>query len=433
MADRLSRRIRTRALIGVLVALAVAGIGTAGLLHVRAEAALDRALLAAAYGEAHPWSDERWTHPSLSSPVEVEVWSPHHPLVRDEEAHRADRGEPVRLTRAGQRVLVLLVGAPGALEHRAPHQIVVAHADAVELRDLLPFGAAWMVMGLGVVVVIGFFLDRVLVREMAPLERAAEELAAVTGLAAHTRVAPAGVVEVDQVVDAVNALLERLERAFESQASFTAQAAHELRTPVTVLLGELDLALRRDREPEAYRVALRQAKAGATALHERVEALMALARVDAGQAESGRRLERLSAVVLAAIEQERPTIEQQGGELSVDLGFDPELELHTGLMTIAVANLLRNAAHHAPGTRVHVTTDEASSGVVLTVQDEGPGLDPTDHERVFDRFHRARPRRRGLGLGLPLAREIVRRHGGELTLSNASPTGCVVTTVLPLG
>ncbi|MCA9567626.1 MAG: HAMP domain-containing histidine kinase [Myxococcales bacterium] len=422
----LAGRVQAAALAVLLATLVVVGAATAVLLHVRAARSLDQALLAAADAEAHPWQDRRFANDFVRSPVEVRPWTPDDPLVPAALHEQAVTQElPLFVTLGTQRVLLLVVEAQEADERGSthPHFVVVADAPRVTAFDALPFLASYGLASLVALLLASLALRFALSHALAPLTAATEQVQSVRGLGTGARLETGGVAEVDRLIASTNDLLGRLESAFDAQATFTAQAAHELRTPVTVLKGELELALRRERTPEVYRETLAAAAAEVDRLAELVEGLMLLARVDSGQAERGRVTERLSAVVHQALARERPGLDAAGCAVEVGLDADPEVHVHVALLATAVGNLLRNASVYAPGTPVRVETGADGRLAWVAVCDGGPGLATADRTRVLERFQRGTTRRDGLGLGLPLAREIARRHGGDLVLEEARGGG----------
>ena len=421
----LVRRVTWTAL-GVLCGcLLVVGVATGGLLHLRALRSQDQALLAAAYAEAHPWQDERFVNDSVPSPVQVRPWTPKDPRVSVAMRTAAlDAELPQWATVDGYRVLLLVVepeGDPTQTEGDHEHLFVVAEAPAVELHHtLVPFGSAYLLVSAVALGLAAFAIRLGMQQALEPLRRAAQALERVEGLGSGARLEEAEVAEVDQLIGSANRLLDRLDRAFDAQAGFTAQAAHELRTPVTVLKGELELALRRPRSVEDYQEALGRTLEQVGHLADLVESLMALTRVEAGHADRGRSVEHLSMVVTQACRQERARLEAVGCRVYADLGSDPEVEAHHGLLATALGNLLRNVAVHAPGASVWVHVESADDQVRIVVDDDGPGVALEHREAVLERFgHRGE---KGLGLGLSLGREVARRHGGDLSLG-ASPQG----------
>jgi signal transduction histidine kinase len=231
---------------------------------------------------------------------------------------------------------------------------------------------------------------------------------------------------------AVNDLLLRLQESDAAQSRFIAAAAHELRSPITALTGELELALRRPRPAEELREALGRAKETTDELRALVESLLGLARVDAGQVELSRQTERASALAQRALRSEAAALEAAGNGVTLTLAADPEVSVNGALVEVALANLLRNAARYAPGAPVTLCVQADGEFVTFVVDDEGPGLNPAELERAFERFVRLGDRATpGAGLGLALARGIARRHGGDVWLE-ARPGGGL-RAVLRLG
>jgi signal transduction histidine kinase len=132
---------------------------------------------------------------------------------------------------------------------------------------------------------------------------------------------------------------------------------------------------------------------------------------------------------------ERATIEQTGGSLRVGTLPTAAIAGQPALLVSALSNLLRNAAVHAPGTAVSVKATVSGKRVLIVVTDGGPGVPAADREAVFDRLARGGQARRdsaGLGLGLPLAREIARRHGGDCRITDGDGGGCTAVLELPV-
>ncbi len=400
------------------------------LLTVGARDALDELLLAAAHEHG---GDVHWEPDRLASPVRVRLWAEGDAALDAETAAELVRRErPVWMNLAGERLLALPVEPPRSERHGDsedhPHALVLASAPQVTL-----LGAAGPFLGVSALIVPALAAGaalaqaRVMRHALGDLGRATAEIEAVTGLGAGIRLTEAGPAEVHSLLRSTNRLLDRLARATQAQARFTAEAAHELRTPVAALMGELDVLLRRSREPEAYREGLISAREEVGRLAALVDGLLTLARVDAGQAEQGRERERASAIAWRAADQERRALTEAGSPLTVEIKDDPELSVHLALLTAAVANLLRNAARYAPGAEVKLTVEQRGDRLAFVVDDGGPGVPEPEREALFDRLARSGAARRdvagGLGLGLPLAREIARRHGGDCVLEGSARGG----------
>lgn len=456
MSRSIGHEVATRGAVLLVLSLAVTGLATGVALHRQQVAGLDRALLATIYGRAHPDVPVSWTLEHSRPPAEAWVVGAHDPRVPDELRREALRDERPRFTNVGAHRLALVVAeverhdagvhderdaqaAPGAHPERdEAHVLLAARAPRITPTDSVgPFAALYSGFA-SVVAVLGALALRSTVRRaLDPVHRARAEASAVLGLGQGQRLSTDAPDELQALLVGFNEVLDRLDDAAQAQGRFTAEAAHELRTPVTALLGELDVTLRRARSAEEYRAALLSARDDVERLRRVVEGLTALARLDTGEVDQHRQLIRaadLAQQVLAAERRRAPA-----EHVRIEVLADPELDVHPGLVALALANLLRNALLHAPGAETVLRVDQHGEHVVFTVDDAGPGLPPLDPEALFDRFSRgARSRVRnpeGLGLGLSIARQVARRHGGDCTVA-ASPLGGVraqITLRLPLG
>lgn len=403
----LAALVAREAMLALAVALAAVGVGTAALLHVRGVRAVDALLLAAAHEAAHAPAEGDWEVEHSRSPVAVRLLAPDEGGEAADRARRRER--PVTVDRDDERVLYLPVHPDDDGDDEDDDRLVVVEARAdrpTAARTVGPFVVAYLAVAGSLGVGSAVLLRRRLARALAPLAVATAAVARVDRLDAGQRLGVDGPAEVAALLAATNALLDRLETAARAQSRFTAEAAHELRTPLTVLRGELDVALRRPRDPEAYRAVLASVGEEVDRLRELVEGLLAIARVDSGQAAENREPAALDELVREAVRAERA----EGVEVRV--GRSAVVRVHRPLLVIALGNLVRNARRHGRPP-VWVEVDEGT----VRVHDAGPGVAEADRERVFDRFVRGPTARRddagGLGLGLPLARAIARAHGGD--------------------
>ena len=438
MRDTLvGRAARAGSGITALALLVMVG-AVAALLLVQARSDLDETLLAAAH--AHGGEREHWEPDRLASPVNVQIWEPGGPFFEEAEVKTLLRAEHPRYsTVSGQLLLALPVeptAPPGERrnDENHPHALVLAWAPVVTLRSAAgPFLLASAVVVPALALLAALAQAAVARRALTSLHRASAEIEGVTGLAAGARLTEAGPEEVLGLLRSTNRLLDRLSGAFSAQARFTAEAAHELRTPVAALMGELDVLLRRPREAEAYREGLVSARQEVARLAALVDGLLTLARVDAGQVEQGRQTERASAVAWRAADQEAEELKAAGCSMDIQVHDDPEVHVHVALLTAAIATLLRNAARYAPGGPVRLTVERRGDLLGFVVEDAGPGVPTAEREALFDRLARggqARRQTQGLGLGLPLAREIARRHGGDCVLHGSALGGLGATLTI---
>ncbi len=228
---------------------------------------------------------------------------------------------------------------------------------------------------------------------------------------------------------ALNGALARLDGSFAEMQRFTANAAHELQTPLTVLRGHVEVALRRERTPEAYRATLRLLLGEAVGMAQAVRGLLALARLDAG---TGLPTETVDLAEIARDEAEavRAHAEAKGLRLTVHTQPAPVCG-HADLLRDVARNLLDNAVKYTDAGSVAVSVTAYGAEVRLAVDDSGPGI--ADADRATDRFWRADAVQHlpGSGLGLALARRIAETHGGRLVLSASAAGGARVEARFP--
>ncbi|WP_329391236.1 ATP-binding protein [Streptomyces sp. NBC_01351] len=273
---------------------------------------------------------------------------------------------------------------------------------------------------------------RVTGRALEPVEAIRAEVAAITDRDLHRRVpVPATHDEVARLAQTMNTTLDRLEASGARQRQFIADASHELRSPITVLRTQLEVALA-VRDPQLWPELIGGALQDIERLQQLAADLLLLARIDAAQPVSAVPLD-LTSLVGAAVDA------RLGDRVPVRTRLDPAVVV-TGSelwLTRVVTNLLDNAQRFADREVRLVLRGGAHTAhtAVLEVTDDGPGIPREDRERVFERFTRlddARSRDHGgAGLGLAIARDLTAHHGGTLTAEDA-PSGARLVVRLPL-
>ncbi|GAB4581924.1 MAG: hypothetical protein Fur0022_46760 [Anaerolineales bacterium] len=240
--------------------------------------------------------------------------------------------------------------------------------------------------------------------------------------------------ELKELADTFDIMLERLERAFEQQGRFVADAAHELRTPLAALRTNLEVI---QHDPNATLSDYRDMSAALNrALHRLeslVEDMLLLAR---GEKEI--QLERLNLEVLLAevIEELRPLAQTCQVSLKLHIADDLEVRADAPVLTRAVRNLVENGIrYNEPNGSVVVTVYRENDGVGISVEDIGIGISEEDLSHIFERFYRVDPSRSryqgGSGLGLSITQHIIQLHGGHLRAESQPGTGSVFTIWLP--
>lgn len=234
--------------------------------------------------------------------------------------------------------------------------------------------------------------------------------------------------EIGQLASVFNETLARLEGSFEALRRFTADASHELRTPLTSLRSVGEVALRQSDEAEPLRDTVGSMLEEAQRLHDLVDTLLMLARV-----ESGRRALHLGPVRLApllgeVLEGLEVLAAEKSQTLSLCCDEDLVAEADAVLLRQATMNLVHNAIRHSPdGGSVRIAATSEDDSILVEVADDGPGIAPEHCEKVFERFYRidrARSRAEGgTGLGLALAKLFVEQCGGTIGLESEPGRG----------
>jgi heavy metal sensor kinase len=241
--------------------------------------------------------------------------------------------------------------------------------------------------------------------------------------------------ELGRLAETFNAMLARIEDAFERQRHFTADAAHELRTPLSLMRAQVDVTLARSRSAAAYREALQELDSDLQRLTGLVSTLLTLARADTGHLVPDRSAFDLADTVGLVFEQYTPITEESGIDLRAETEPAP-LEADEDLLVQVLVNLLDNALAYTPRSgAVTVGCRSVAAEVHLWVSDTGRGIQTADQERVFDRFYRVDAGRArsngGSGLGLAICRAIVEAHGGTIALTSRIEHGTRVEVALP--
>ncbi len=278
-------------------------------------------------------------------------------------------------------------------------------------------------------------------RALAPVDRMTRAVQAISlrNLDRRLDVPPAHD-ELRRLAVTFNEMLARLQTAVADMVRFTAEASHELRTPVSLMRATAEVTLAQPRTRDEYRDVLLDLLGQTERLSVLVANLLALARADAGVESPDVSDVDLSAIAVAATREVQPALEQRELTLDLELKGAPVIRGTAESLRRLLLIVLDNAIKYTPPggiLRVLVGTADAAAGrdAFVEITDTGPGIDPAERPYVFDRFYRgaaARADGDGSGLGLSLAQTIVERHGGSIALA-AGPggRGCRVRITLP--
>ncbi|MBV9494178.1 MAG: HAMP domain-containing protein [Acidobacteria bacterium] len=317
--------------------------------------------------------------------------------------------------------------------------IAIVHSAATQektLRDLRQSMYFTLPLALLVASLGGYFLAR---KSLAPVSRINAKARAIGATNLSERV------EVDDPRDelgelaaTLNDLLGRLEQSFSAQRRFMADASHELRSPVAILQGELDVTLSRDdRDAADYRESLAVMRRSVRRLTRIVRDLFLLARSDAGDIPLKHELLDLDDFVSQTVRGYRTLAAEQGVALGTECAEDIVIDGDEDLLQRMLGNLIENALRYTPrGEEIRIVCTSMGNEARIEVHDRGPGVPEHLHEEIFGRFFRVDPARSatagsGAGLGLPIARWIAAAHGGVLWLERSDASGSVFVAILP--
>jgi two-component system heavy metal sensor histidine kinase CusS len=306
-----------------------------------------------------------------------------------------------------------------------------------DLRYLLRVFSGLFVAATFLTFIVARWLGRALSRDVDAIAGVAEAVAA-GDLGARVGEGAGGTVETRRLAARLDQMIDRLAELVSSQRAFISSAAHELRSPLTSLRGELELALRRERTNAEYKETIERALADAVALVSLADDLLALARVE----ERPRAGRRQAAHVRDLLDDARHMARGNADARRVTVVVAaPAADMIVGCPrqdgARALRNLLDNAIAHTPeGGEVALAVSRTNGTVKIAVEDKGPGVRPTDEGLIFSPFFRGEGERAaegaGAGLGLSLAREIARAHGGDVALDKAYTSGARFVLSLPL-
>lgn len=326
------------------------------------------------------------------------------------------------LTPAEDEIRALLVRTRGG-------EVARAYASMEAAHEVLPALLRWLIL----ISILGVLLSALIAWRMAgqtykPLRAVIATTEDINAQSLELRVPDTWHDRtLRKLTQVLNAMIGRLQAAFEAQGRFVAAAAHELRGPLGAMRAELEVALRRQRSPEEYRAALEGALAETARLSALAEHLLTLSRGGSFSREAGIPVPTLLERV--AVEVRRAT----GGD--VETAAPPDLTIDGDPLALErmLSNLARNGVE-ADGSPVTIAARPLGGGVEITVADRGRGIPAESLPMIFEPFYRADPARSrdgGTGLGLAIVKTIVNAHDGKIQVKSEPGVGTTFTIWLP--
>jgi two-component system, OmpR family, sensor kinase len=249
---------------------------------------------------------------------------------------------------------------------------------------------------------------------------------------------PGGRDEMARLVETLNEMLGRIEQVFEAQRRFTADASHELRSPLSRLRAELEVTLRRPRSRPEYEEALQSCLSEVERLSRLTEELLTLARLDAGEAqEIPAQPAPLAPILEEVVARMASDALRRNVKITLDAPADLTIKAAPGTAALVLANVLDNAVKFSPpGGEVRVWASIEAGDAIVSVSDSGPGVTEEEIPRLFERFYRGSAARRtevpGTGLGLAICRILAESQGGGVLVTSGAGGGAIARVRLPL-
>ena len=308
-----------------------------------------------------------------------------------------------------------------------------------QFRQIVSRALGWaLVLMIALALVSYIFVSRRVLKRIDSLSAASRHIM-LGDLSGRLEVTGSGD-EFDRLADALNAMLDRIEHLIYGVKDVSDNIAHDLKTPLTRLRNRVEAALGEKPDSAAYRAALETTIEESDQLIKTFNALLMIARVEAGSPDGAMTEVDASAIVHDVAELYEPVADEAGVDLVVEAPAPIMIKASRELLGQALANLVDNAIKHGAPTpgearrlRIALSTAKEGDALVLRVADNGPGVPAEDRERALQRFVRLEKSRSqpGSGLGLSLVVAVARLHHGTIELGDGNP-GLVVTISLPL-
>jgi heavy metal sensor kinase len=287
-----------------------------------------------------------------------------------------------------------------------------------------------MIILLALTSVVGYVFIR---RVLRPVRRIVETARSITAEDLSLRVDDLGDRdEIGQLARTINQMIARLESSFRQVQRFSGDASHEMNTPLAVMKGELEVALRKERTPGEYRRTLGRLLDEVNRLSGIVDDLLFLSRVDAKTVERSAEEVSLDRIVLEVFEETSGLANDRGVAVRLEQIDEMEVQGDASLFKRMAVNLLNNAVKFTPrGGSVSVSLSRPGENPTLIIEDTGTGIDEKEIPRIFDRFYRADLSRSkqagGVGLGLSIVREIAELYDLDIQVESEGRKGTRVT------
>ena len=321
----------------------------------------------------------------------------------------------------GRVVNVVRVGMSLENMHQTKQRFLLIMAGLLPLTLLLSGGGGWLLAG----------------RALRPIDSMTRSANKISAEHLNQRLAVSGSDdELDRLARTINDMLDRIDGTLQEMRRFSADASHELQTPLTILKGEIEVALLKQRAPSEYEQVLHSCLEEIDRINKLVEGLLLLARADAGALKLDLQPVEMAQLTHRLCSQMQPLALHYEVSLRHELLNSVIVDGDELQLQRMVMNLIDNGIKYSSaGGKVAVSVEKDSNHAVIRVKDSGPGFSAEEAEKIFDRFHRAPQARqqhsKGSGLGLSIARSIALAHGGDISAESVPGSSSTFTVSLP--
>lgn len=311
--------------------------------------------------------------------------------------------------------------------------------SAIDERGFYDMGQLRMIMSLFFIasVFITFFIGRIFANiSLRPILQITGNLKRIRASNLHMRlpINTAKTDEIDLLSLTINQLLEHLEQSFDSQKSFVANASHELRTPITSILGEAEITLMKERSPVQYQTALKEIVSSVERLNLIINSLMELMQTNLDNKDF--QSIKVGELMWEIVDELAIRTNEHQIQVHYNLPDDPSKSVLSGnrrLLFIAISNILKNAIKFSDGKPVECTVSYKDQGIQILIRDQGIGISEEELQKIFQPFYRAANAMKfqGYGIGLSLTGNIVRLHNGTINIESKLNEGSSFTLFFP--
>lgn len=301
--------------------------------------------------------------------------------------------------------------------------------DSAYLKQLL-FG---LVIATPILLIIFLIIANMLInRTLSPVKDVIDSVKSISVNNLSNRVNTDNIPsEIEELVETFNQLLNNLENSFNKITDFSNNASHELKTPLTVIRGEIEVALKQDRKPQEYKEVLKEILHESISIQKMIEQLFFLAKKDTTELNSSFSELYLDEIITDTVMQIKKFAATKNIKVDIKEVVPATIYANETLLKIAIINLLRNAVIYSPrDSHVYISLNESDKEYILIIEDNGCGISEDDLPFVFERFYRAdkvRSRKDGgTGLGLAIVKMILDIHNYTIQIASTKDKGTIV-------